>query len=77
MQELPRCFGCQDVIEHDPIFEPPCGQEHQCCPSAVWHPLCLMRHREDLEYALRAIEAALERLRQSHGPNWDEAVPND
>lgn len=44
MQDRPRCFGCSDVVEYDPLYEAPCG--HDDCPSAVFHGLCLMEWRE-------------------------------
>jgi len=43
----PRCWGCSEVVDDDPIFEALCG--HDECPSVVWHPMCLMRWREHLE----------------------------
>lgn len=44
MQERPICFGCDRVVEYDPVYEAPCGH-HNCC-SAVFHGLCLMEWRE-------------------------------
>lgn len=48
MQDVPRCFGCKLPVEHDPIYEAPCGHEgHEQCASSVFHPMCLMQWRED------------------------------
>lgn len=46
LQEHPVCFffECAEVVDHDLVFEAPCG--HEGCPSAVFHPLCLMQWRE-------------------------------
>jgi hypothetical protein len=44
VQRLPVCFKCPEVVEHDPVFEAPCGHDH--CSSVVFHPLCLMEWRE-------------------------------
>jgi hypothetical protein len=44
MQDRPVCFGCDEVIEHSPVFEAPCG--HDDCCSGVWHGVCLMEWRE-------------------------------
>lgn len=52
MQEVPFCFVCLTQVEHDPIFEAPCG--HNAGASAVFHPLCLMKFREDRELARKA-----------------------
>lgn len=52
MQEVPRCFVCLTPVDHDPIFEAPCG--HDRGASAVFHPLCLMKFREDRELARQA-----------------------
>jgi hypothetical protein len=53
MQEIPRCYGCQEQVEHDPVYEAPCG--HQEHPSCVFHPLCLMRWREARDEIKRQI----------------------
>ena len=47
IHERPLCFAGDGVVTHDPIFAPVCG--HEDCPSAVWHPLCLMSFRENSE----------------------------
>lgn len=46
LQEQPVCFfpACGEVVDHDPVFEAPCG--HPAHPSAVFHPMCLMGWRE-------------------------------
>lgn len=56
LQERPVCFfpDCFEVIDHDMVFEAPCG--HEDCPSATFHPLCLMQWREfkeDMEREIR------------------------
>lgn len=51
MQEVPRCFACAEPVEHDPIFEAPCG--HEDGASAVFHPLCLMKWREHRDMAVK------------------------
>lgn len=53
MQRLPFCFGCGEAIDYDPVYEAPCG--HDDCASAVFHPLCLMRHRESVEELIREV----------------------
>lgn len=55
LQERPICFffECMEVIEHDPVFEAPCG--HEDCPSAIFHGLCLMHWREFKEDMEREI----------------------
>lgn len=49
MQERPICFGCNEIIEHSPVFDAPCG--HPECKSAVFHGLCLMEYYEKRESA--------------------------
>ena len=44
MQNRPVCFRCTEAIDQDPVFEALCG--HDTCPSACWHPLCLMEFRD-------------------------------
>lgn len=44
LHERPRCWGCQEVIEYDPIFVAPC--DHEACPSVCMHGICLMEWRE-------------------------------
>lgn len=53
MRELPLCNQCVEEITHDPVFEALCG--HEECPSAVFHPLCLMRWREEREEAMELV----------------------
>lgn len=45
MQGKPVCFQCGEPVEGDPIYEALCGDDD--CPSAVWHPVCLMKWREE------------------------------
>lgn len=56
LQEDPICFWvrCTERVDHDPVFEAPCG--HEECPSAVFHPLCLMQWREHRENIEREIK---------------------
>lgn len=63
VQERPRCFGCAERVEYDPIFASPC--DHERCRSAVWHGLCLMSWRETREQ----IEAELKRWLREHTEN--------
>lgn len=60
LQERPVCFflGCVEPIEHDAVYEAPCG--HPECPSAVFHPLCLMKWREHREHLEREIRRFVE-----------------
>ncbi len=54
VQTRPVCWHCGERVEHDPIFAAPC--DHDECPSAVFHGLCLMEwreHRNRLEEAAR------------------------
>lgn len=57
IQELPRCFRCHEQVTHDAIFASPVC-EHATCPTAVFHPLCLMEHRQHAEEVIRQIEMA-------------------
>lgn len=57
---------CTKQVEHDPIFEAVCGHEHGA--SAVFHPLCLMKWREDRDLAFRrAREYAAELQAREYG----------
>jgi hypothetical protein len=47
IHDIPLCFSCRRGVSHDPIFAAPC--DHAECPSVVFHPLCLMDHRENWE----------------------------
>ena len=60
MRPHPICFNCEEEVDHDPIYEAVCG--HESCPSAVFHPLCLMEWREHREKAMRVIKEFI----QSH-----------
>lgn len=72
MQDIPRCFGCHDPVEHDPIFESPCGPEHHGCPSAVWHGLCLMKYREVPEFRAQVVGFILSMGNDDHCPHGHE-----
>lgn len=72
MQTIPRCFGCQEQVEYDPIFEPPCGADHELCRSAIWHPLCLMKYREHYEQASAMLAEYVKSLSESHCPHGHE-----
>jgi hypothetical protein len=65
MRDRPLCFGCRDQVDHDPVYEAPCG--HEDCPSCVFHPLCLMKWREWREARTREFRSWLERLSRDHG----------
>jgi hypothetical protein len=54
MRRYPLCWGCEEEVDTDPIYEAVCG--HDRCPSSVWHGLCLMKWREKREILDRAIE---------------------
>lgn len=49
IQPEPRCWVCHQSVSPDQVtFSPTCGmQGHETCPSAVFHPLCLMSFREE------------------------------
>lgn len=47
LHDVPICFGCAKQVTHDLVFAAIC--DHEECPSAVWHPLCLMDFRENRE----------------------------
>lgn len=47
IHDVPLCFSCREAVSHSPIFAAPC--DHAECPSVVFHPLCLMDHRENWE----------------------------
>lgn len=58
LHELPICFSCQERIGQQPVFAAMCDHDH--CPSVVFHPLCLMRHRESRTEAFRERERFFE-----------------
>lgn len=62
MQEIPRCFLCAQPVEHDPIYEAPCG--HDDHGSAIFHPLCLMDWRERREGAVVALNRYMTDLQE-------------
>jgi hypothetical protein len=56
LQRHPVCFfpPCGEAIDHDPVYESPCGHEDH--PSAVFHPICLMgwrEYKEDMEREIK------------------------
>ena len=58
MTKYPLCFGCTEAVDTDPVYEAVCG--HDDCPSAVFHPLCLMEWREHREKAMKVIKSFIE-----------------
>lgn len=64
IQEVPRCFMCTEPVEHDPVFEAPCG--HEDAASGVFHPLCLMKWRENRDLAVKRAREYADQLRQQH-----------
>lgn len=69
LQERPICFfpGCVEAIEHDVVYEAACG--HPECPSATFHPLCLMKWREHKENMEREIKRF---IAQHEAPKRDD-----
>lgn len=65
LHRTPICFSCTEQVMIDPVFAAIC--DHEDCPSAVFHPLCLMRHREDRAAHIEARERffATHRVRHS------------
>lgn len=61
LQDVPVCFyfRCFEPVDRDLVFEAPCG--HEDCPSAVFHPLCLMHWREHRENMEREIQQFIAR----------------
>lgn len=61
IQEVPICFDCERRIESvsDAVFANPARDELDA-PSAIFHPLCLMRWRERREEAMKRFRAAHE-----------------
>lgn len=47
MRENPICPCGEEVGSSDLVYEAPCG--HENCISLAWHPICLMRHRDERE----------------------------
>ena len=58
IQDRPICFECEKVVEHDPVFAPPFGDD-MSRESAVFHGLCLMQWREKREELIK-------RMREAH-----------
>lgn len=71
IQDRPVCSApwCVEQIEHDWVFQAPCG--HERCASVAWHPLCLMRYREDVEAFLNHQDQIKRQMFGDHnrGPN--------
>ena len=53
VQERPICWRCEAKVEYDPVYAAPC--DHESCPSAVFHGLCLMEWREERNRAEEAL----------------------
>lgn len=67
IQTFPRCFGCERQVEYGAVYAPPTC-DHEECPSAVFHGLCLMEWRERREQLQeRAREAFAAFLRHVSG----------
>lgn len=58
MRRYPVCWLCEEEVDTDPVFEAICG--HDDCPSAVFHPLCLMGWRERREEAYKVVREFIE-----------------
>lgn len=54
IQDRPICFGCDEPIDNSPVFAAPC--DHAEHPSAVWHGLCLMTWRENLQQRIQQFQ---------------------
>lgn len=65
VQDVPRCGSCEEPVTHDPVFAAICGDPEHA--SLVWHPLCLMDHRENLERALQRAREYFQDMRHSLG----------
>ncbi len=61
VQEAPICWGCQERIEHSVVYAAPC--DHEECPSACFHGLCLMEWREKRQHMDQSIRSFFEALR--------------
>lgn len=55
IQDRPVCFRCLKSIEHDPVFAPPWCEVVEEHASAVFHGLCLMEHREQIDRRRKAV----------------------
>lgn len=53
VQDRPICWRCETKIEIEPVYAAPC--DHDECPSAVFHGLCLMEWREERNRAEEAM----------------------
>jgi len=70
MQSRAVCFGCDTVIEHDPIFEAPCGHDEHS--SAVWHGLCLMEWREHRDGIMKRWRQRFRRMMEEMGVGFED-----
>lgn len=62
-QEKPVCSACAEEItdtEVSLVFDSLCG--HAECPSACWHPICLMEFREWRDAHQKKLREWLEHL---------------
>jgi hypothetical protein len=57
VQDRPRCFECEYVVEYDAVYSPPFC-EHEECSSAVFHGLCLMAWREKRDQRMAQLQNA-------------------
>jgi hypothetical protein len=55
---------CDNIIEHSPVFEAPCG--HDDCPSAVFHGICLMEWRDHRVSFVERIRKQLQQAMEAH-----------
>lgn len=55
----PICLGCEKPIDYDPVFAPPLC-EHDDCASAVFHGICLMEWREQVDEARKQAQKMAE-----------------
>lgn len=55
MRRYPLCWGCTEEVDTDPLYEAPCGHDEDC-PTAVWHPACLVKWREHRDEAIQSIQ---------------------
>lgn len=65
LQDRPVCFVCDQVIEHDWVFEAPCG--HINHSSAVMHGICLMEWREHREEFMQEWRRRFRRMIEEMG----------
>lgn len=70
MQTRAVCFGCDEVIEYDPIFEAPCGHDEHS--SAVWHGICLMRWRDHRDDFIKQWRQRFRRMMEEMGADFGD-----